>query len=258
MGDPAGAFAAALRRGDVAAARALLGTHGELKASINEPLAGLSFDQLPIHAAVGSGQPRARRSADRERRRHQRTQPVVGRRVRRARRRRSGAGAATDILMASALGDLPLVRRHLDADPGSIRMAVSDRYFPKKNPQSGGTIYIWTLGHHKTAHAVARQFGHHQVFRFLMERSPASLRLAEACETGDVETVRSLLASDPPLVENLPDEDRRRVADAARNDDRPVRRMLEAGWPADARASTAAPRSTGRPGSAAPRSFAKS
>ena len=138
--------------------------------------------------------------------------------------------------MASALGDLPLVRRHLAADPASIRMAVSDRYFPKKNPQSGGTIYIWTLGHHKTAHAVARQFGHHEVFRFLMERSPASLRLAEACETEDDEMVRSLLASDPHLVENLPDEDRRRVADAARNDDLPaVRRMLEAGWPADAR-----------------------
>ena len=55
MGDPARAFAAALRRGDVAAARALLGTYAELTASINDPLAGLSFDQLPIHAAVGSG-----------------------------------------------------------------------------------------------------------------------------------------------------------------------------------------------------------
>jgi hypothetical protein len=36
-------------------------------------------------------------------------------------------GCRTDILMASALGDVDLVRRHLDSDPTSIRMSVSEQ-----------------------------------------------------------------------------------------------------------------------------------
>ena len=74
-------------------------------------------------------------------------------------------GCHTDILMAAALGDLALVRRHLDADPASIRMSVSAEWFPKKNPRAGGPIYIWTLGWGRTAHTVARDFGHEDVFQ---------------------------------------------------------------------------------------------
>src|SRR5262249_20682872 len=59
-----------------------------------------------------------------------------------------GLGARTDILMAAALGDIELVRRHLDADPASIRTEVSERFFPKIDPRAGGSIYIWTLGDH--------------------------------------------------------------------------------------------------------------
>jgi hypothetical protein len=44
--------------------------------------------------------------------------------------------------MAAALGDVNLVRRHLDADPGCIRMKVSEEWFPKKDQRAGGTIYI--------------------------------------------------------------------------------------------------------------------
>src|SRR5215470_17243465 len=43
-------------------------------------------------------------------------------------------GCQTDIFMAAALGDLELVRRHLDADPDCIRTRVSEKYFPKKDP----------------------------------------------------------------------------------------------------------------------------
>ena len=41
-----------------------------------------------------------------------------------------GRGCKTDILMASAAGDAPLVRRHLDADPQSILTRVNKEYFP--------------------------------------------------------------------------------------------------------------------------------
>ena len=85
-------------------------------------------------------------------------------------------GCKTDILMAAALGDLDLVRTHLDADPDCIRMRVSEEYFPMVRPKSGGTIYQWTLGFHVSAHQVARKFGHEDVVQFLFEHSP------EPCE----------------------------------------------------------------------------
>lgn len=55
-------------------------------------------------------------------------------------------GCRTDLLMASALGDLDLVRRLLDEDPSRIHLSVALEHFPKKNSHTGGCIYIWTLG----------------------------------------------------------------------------------------------------------------
>jgi ankyrin repeat protein len=138
--------------------------------------------------------------------------------------------------MASALGDIDLVRRYLDADPACIRMSVSEMWFPKRDARAGGSIYTWTLGANKTAHAMAHEFGHEELFRLLMERSPARLKLALACELGEEGLVREMLASQPDLVVNLTEPDRRRLADAAQgNNTKAVRTMLEAGWPADAR-----------------------
>ena len=145
-------------------------------------------------------------------------------------------GCKTDILMAAALGNLPLVRQHLEADPASIRTRVSEEYFPKQNPRSGGTIYIWIFGWHRTAHLVARDFGHEDVFQFLMEHSPEELKLSQACELGDEKTFRALLSSRPNLVETLTDDDRRRLPNAAQNNNtNAVRMMLQAGWPTDVR-----------------------
>jgi ankyrin repeat protein len=145
-------------------------------------------------------------------------------------------GCYSDILMAAALGDLALVRRHLDADPACIRMRVSQAFFPKKDRRSGGTIYTWTLGADKTAHAVAREFGHLEVLTELMSRSPVTLRLAVAGTAGDESAIRELLASAPALLSNLSDDERASLADAARdNDRRAVQVMLAAGWPVDAR-----------------------
>src|SRR5438128_600695 len=73
-------------------------------------------------------------------------------------------GCRTDLLMAAALGDADLVRKHLDTDPGCIRTRVSDEYFPMVNDKAGGTVYQWTLGSYVSAHDVAKQFGHAEVF----------------------------------------------------------------------------------------------
>jgi len=138
-------------------------------------------------------------------------------------------GGETDLLLAAAIGDLDRVRRHLDADPSSIAMSVTVEQFPMRNPHAGGKIYIWTLGWNKTAHMAAREHGHEEVYRFLMERSPAELRLAMACATGDDEAIDSI--GKVPIQGQA-----RRIVDATEaNDAAAVRRFVRAGWPLDAR-----------------------
>ena len=145
-------------------------------------------------------------------------------------------GCRTDILMAAALGDVELVRRHLDADPRCIRMSVSEAWFPKQDPRAGGSIYIWVLGQHRTAHTVARDFGHEDVFQLLMERTPDDLKLALACELGDEAVFQEFLAKSPDLAQSLSPEDQRKLPNAAQNNNTAaVRLMLKAGWPVDTR-----------------------
>lgn len=146
------------------------------------------------------------------------------------------SGCRTDILMAAALGDLQLVRRHLDDDPECIRVRVSETYFPKEDPRSEGTVYIPIFGPQRTPHMIARDFGHQEVFELLMERSPEDVKLSQACELGDEGLFRTLLASRPNLVETLSDGEQRQLPDAAQNNNiDAVRLMLAAGWPVDAR-----------------------
>ncbi len=141
-------------------------------------------------------------------------------------------GCRTDVLMASALGDTDLVRRHLDSDPACIRMSVSEEWFPKHDPRAGGTIYIWTLGTHRTAHSVARDFGHEEVFQLLMERTPEDLKLALACELGDEAVFHEFLSRSPDTARTLSEVEQRKLPGAAQNNNtKAVRLMLEAGWP---------------------------
>jgi hypothetical protein len=143
-------------------------------------------------------------------------------------------GCRTDLLMAAALGERELVRQHLDRDPVCIRMNVSEEWFPKQNPEAGGTIYIWTLGSHRTAHSVARDFGHEDIFQLLMERTPEELKLTLACELGDEAAFREFLSKHPDAATTLSEADKRKLPNAAQtNNTEAVRLMLEAGWPVD-------------------------
>ena len=141
-------------------------------------------------------------------------------------------GCKTDILMAAALGDASLVAKHLDADPGCVRMRVDDEIFPMANRKAGGTIYQWTLGWHVSPHEVAKQFGHHDIFSLLMDRSPADVKLMVGCWIGGDATVNAVLSANPNLIQNLSETDRRQLAHAARNNNfAAVRLMLAAGLP---------------------------
>jgi ankyrin repeat protein len=143
-------------------------------------------------------------------------------------------GCATDILMAAALGDRALAERLLDADPAAIRTSVTEAWFPKTDPRSDGTVYIAIFGPRKTPHLAARDFGHEEVFQFLMDRSPEDVKLSQACELGDPELFAALLAKHPQLAGSLSPDDRRRLPDAAQsNNTSAVRLMLAAGWPVD-------------------------
>lgn len=144
-------------------------------------------------------------------------------------------GCKTDILIAAALGEADLVRQHLDADPRSIHMRVTEEYFPKSSPRSGGTIYQWTLGWYVSPHEVAKQFDRDDVYRLLMDRSPADVKLIAACWVADETIVNALIASHPDLVANLSPGYRRHVALAARNNNLAATRlMLSAGLPVQA------------------------
>jgi ankyrin repeat protein len=143
-------------------------------------------------------------------------------------------GCKTDLLIAAALGDVSLVRHHLDSDPACIRMNVSEEWFPKRDPRGGGTIYIWTLGNNRTAHAVAREFGNEEIFQLLMERTPEDLKRALACELGDENIFREYLARNANAPKTLSEAEQRKLPNAAQsNNTTAVQLMLEAGWPVD-------------------------
>jgi ankyrin repeat protein len=113
-------------------------------------------------------------------------------------------------------------------------MRVSEEWFPKRDPRAGGAIYIRTLGPHRTAHTVARDFGHEGVFRLLTDRTPEDLKLSLACELGDEAVFREFLSKHPDAPKTLSEADRRKLPDAAQsNNTEAVRLMLEAGWPVD-------------------------
>lgn len=143
-------------------------------------------------------------------------------------------GAATDLLLAAALGDSARVAAHLDADPDSIRMRVTPAWFPKTDPRAGGSIYQWTLGFHASAHDVARRFDHPTILNQLLERSPADVRLIDACWDGG--RARALEARRAVSPLELRDDDRSLLAHAARNNrTTAVEVMVECEWPPDVR-----------------------
>ncbi|WP_165253661.1 ankyrin repeat domain-containing protein [Paludisphaera soli] len=143
-------------------------------------------------------------------------------------------GCKTDILMASAIGDLERVRAFLDADPASIRVRGNARFFPMANPHAGGTIYQWSLGSNASTYQAAEKYGHQDVIRLLLDRSSTVERLIALCWLHDATGVTDLLAANPGLAVSA--DDRSEVARAAtRNDTEAVRLMLQAGLPVNAR-----------------------
>ena len=146
-------------------------------------------------------------------------------------------GCRTDILMAAALGALELVQKHLAANPESLRMRVTGEWLPMRDERAGGSIYIWTLGQGASPHSVSREFGHDDIYEYLMAQSPDDLKLIRAAQAGDAVLVQRFLGSRPAnFASSLSVDDRQSlVSAAAQSNTAAVRLMLEAGWPTDGR-----------------------
>jgi ankyrin repeat protein len=144
-------------------------------------------------------------------------------------------GAKTDVFLAAAVGDIDRVTSIVDSDANAIHATIDEKTFPMKNRRAGGHIYIWTLGTHKRPHAIAREFGHDDVFNLLMSRSPESLQLTIHARMADADGVRALLIKNPRLISLLTKSERSTLAYATQDEDiAAVRILLGAGWPLDA------------------------
>jgi len=147
-------------------------------------------------------------------------------------------GSETDILLACAVGDIELVKTLIERDPQVVRTTVSEEWFPKKNPRSGGTIYIWTLGWNKSPQQVAHAYGHAEIVQLLQERSPAEINLIDACIIGDRATMERLLAEYPDFKSSIAKNVYHRIVGLAMDRNiKGVRLLLEMGCPPDAAGS---------------------
>ena len=146
-------------------------------------------------------------------------------------------GAKTDLLLAVALGDEGLVRKHLAEDPGSIHMRVNQDWFPMiDTAKNGGHIYQWTLGFYLSAFQIARKFGHRHITDVLAGHAGPLERMVDALWVGDLATADEVFAEHPDILAEAGDETLRFVSDAGRyNDTATVREMLARGFPVTAR-----------------------
>ncbi|REE88995.1 ankyrin repeat protein [Paenibacillus taihuensis] len=148
-------------------------------------------------------------------------------------------GAAADIYMAIQLGNVELVRRLVDEEPGCLDARVGEGRFTSGD-SNGGHIYLYKLGANMTPLLLAARCKNEEIAAVILANRPASQRLLYACLTGDQAGVQALLAQDPKMVESLSVDEQSTIADAAWNHNAAaVRLLLEAGIGADVRRSPA-------------------
>ena len=139
-------------------------------------------------------------------------------------------GAAVDIFMAAALGDLELARTVLDQDPGCVTARIGDDGYPPVPQAPGLHIYAYVMAPYHTPHQVAARLAPGALYDLLLERSPATCRLLAAFDRADAQAVAALLGEHPDLLGRLTPGDRRALALAAwDNQLDAVRVMLDAG-----------------------------
>lgn len=142
-------------------------------------------------------------------------------------------GAEEDVFLAVALGDEAQVRRIVEEDPSCLRARLGR---PGYGPVQPGNILCWNLGWWATGgraspHRIARAKGHDALYRWLLEKSPPDVRLMVHAWHGEAKEARVIVEAHPDVVDTLPPEDRRFLADAAWDGKtEAVRILLEVGF----------------------------
>jgi Ankyrin repeats (3 copies)/Ankyrin repeat len=138
------------------------------------------------------------------------------------------AGAKPDIFTAVILDDANLVRQFLDEDPNSTLAHIGAHPFSTEK-SSGGHIYVYKLGSHKTPVLIAAERGCKKALAELQPGLSVARRLIVAAWAEDEVAVDEILSGFPNAIESIGSE-ARAITDAAQaGKTETVRLLLKAG-----------------------------
>ena len=139
-------------------------------------------------------------------------------------------GASTDIFLAAALGLTARCSTMVAADQTLLDLRTGQGAYGEK-PPSSYHIYFWTIGAGRSPLQVAWQFEQRETLDTMLAHASPAQRLLFAASNGDTARARSLTGEHPGLVESLPAEAHRALADAAWNGNAAaVALMIELGF----------------------------
>jgi len=118
-------------------------------------------------------------------------------------------GAAPDIFLAAALGDLDLAARLVAENQRCVahRIGRLPDFPPVGHNGRGGTVLQWTLAFNSYPHQIALLKGHQSLFDFLYEKSDVQTRLLVCCVLARRQEAEAIARQRPDIVASLPDAD---------------------------------------------------
>jgi ankyrin repeat protein len=145
-------------------------------------------------------------------------------------------GAAPDIFLAAALGDIELAGTLISKDPTCVghRIGRLPQFPPIGYQGRGGTILQWTLAFNSYPHQIALLKGHSRVFDLLYENSDPQTRLLVCCVLGRRQEAEAILSQHSGLIASLPNVDLEllpRYCWETNTNYEAVRLMLDLGFP---------------------------
>jgi ankyrin repeat protein len=145
-------------------------------------------------------------------------------------------GAAPDIFLAAALGDIDLAAKLISQNPACVahRIGRLPDFPPVGHNGRGGTILQWTLAFNSYPHQIALLKGHADLFDFLFENSDPQTRLLVCCVLARRQDAEAIHRQYPNLVANLPSLDLEllpRYCWETNTSYEAVRLMLDLGFP---------------------------
>jgi hypothetical protein len=151
-------------------------------------------------------------------------------------------GAWFDVYMAIGLCDLDLLERALDTDPGALDHRTGQRAYavahdgkqastPEQRAGRRGDIYRWVFGQNFSPVDVARVVGCQPALDRLLRGASPAQRLIAAVSLGDRAGAASIVAAHPHVIDGMPVEQKRLVADRAQaNDAATVMLLIDLGF----------------------------